>query len=513
MKFQFDFLFCIAAMVFATASQAIVAQAQTKTGYQEISRSDDRVSVIQGSSKRLKFPYDIPELTVENPEIVQATPMRIDEILVSGLRPGHTSLTVSDSNNGLHEIRIVVEVDTRPLEMALARNFPDSNITINALQNGIVLAGYVSRPEQIDIAQQIAQDYFATNVISMLQVQGVQNVAIQVKVYEVSRSKLRRLGIDWQLAGTDWGIISNISQLITSPSVTAPISGTGQGLSGGILRDSTQFAAFLDVLEQRNVARIKGQPVLIAQNGRPAEFLEGGEIPFLIQQGLGNSTVDFRPFGTKLDIVPIIEGQGRMTLEVRAEVSQPAEDFSNGTGLIGFRVRRVNTSVNMRAGHTLALAGDYQEINNTESRGIPKLMDRPLFGSFFRRVQDEFSETEIVFLITPNLISDVDPSQVAGPFPGETSRPPSDRELYLYGHVEVPVCQDDCPVNSNLGAPMIHQQGPGMIGPVNAIHPHHHGEDTHGHPQTNRNNSNNPSQPIRQANQSSGFNWPTTNRR
>lgn len=443
--------------LFLPGSFVVAQRAET---YYEVSPAVDSIVLVQGSSKRLKFTYDIPELLVENPEIVQATPMRIDEIMVSGLRPGFTSLTVSDASNQLHTINLIVEIDTRPVELALRRNFPDSNIQVNALQTGIVLRGEVARPEQIEVARMVAQDYFSSNVISLLQVQGAQNIAIQVKVYEVSRTKLRRLGVDWRIDNENFNFVSAVSQLIGNGGVT-PVAGSAD-FSGGIFSDSTSFTFFMQALEQRNVAKIIDQPVLIAQNGRPAEFLSGGEVPFLIQQGLGNNTFEFRPFGTKLDIVPIVEGQGVLTLEVRAEVSQLAEDLGGDTGLPGFRVRRVNTGVKMRAGHTLALAGDFRETVNSQSRGFPALMDRPILGFPFRRVQDEFNETELVFLMTPNFISDVDPTMVPANLPAVTSTLPSDRELYLNNHIEVPRCVDDCPVDQNLGGPIMQQHVPGI---------------------------------------------------
>lgn len=449
-RLVFRFALCLAVLGGQFFFPAIPLVARQWNSAQEVAPGTETIVLIQGASKRLKFNYDIPELMVENPEIVQATPMRIDEIMISGLRPGHTSLTVSDANQQLQTVRLIVEIDTRPVELALRRNFPDSNIRVNALQTGIVLHGEVARPEQIETARLVAQDYFASNVISLLQVQGAQNIAIQVKVYEVSRTKLRRLGVDWQINGERFGVVSNVSKLITSGGISGPIVGSGQDFAGGILTDSTQFAAFMQALEQRNVAKIVDQPVLIAQNGRPAEFLAGGEVPFLIQQGLGNSTFEFRSFGTKLDLVPIVEGQGYLTLEVRAEVSQVADDLGGDSGLPGFRVRRVNTGVKMRAGHTLALAGDFRETSTTSVRGIPKIMDRPAIGSLFRRVQDEFSETELVFLITPNFISDVDPSLIPMQMPGTLTQSPSNRELYLNAHVEVPKCVEDCPIDSRL---------------------------------------------------------------
>jgi pilus assembly protein CpaC len=292
----------------------------------------------------------------------------------------------------------------------------------------------------------VARDFFPTNVINQLQVNGSQNIAIKVKIYEVSRTKLRKLGVDWSVIDPDLGIVSSVSQVIQSFSLTTG-NATGNGnVTVGVINGDTQINAFIDALEVRQVAKLLDEPVLIAQNGRPAEFLSGGEIPIQVASGLGTNAIQFRPFGTKLDIVPIVQGQGQLTLEVRAEVSEIANDLAGETGVPGFRVRRVNTGVKMRAGHTLALAGDYRESVQSEVRGTPKLLDMPIIGTMFRKVQDDANETELVFLITPRFISDVEPHQVPHPSPGQLTTIPSDRELFRNGYLEVPRCQDDCPI-------------------------------------------------------------------
>ena len=133
----------------------------------------------------------------------------------------------------------------------------------------------------------------------------------------------------------------------------------------GIFSGNTNIEFIINALERRSIAKLLDEPVLTAENGRPAEFLSGGEIPIQIATGLTQS-IEFRSFGTKLDMVPIIHGQGEMTLEVRAEVSEVDNTLSSTSGVPGFRVRRVNTGVRMRAGHTLALAGDYREEVETQ---------------------------------------------------------------------------------------------------------------------------------------------------
>jgi pilus assembly protein CpaC len=296
----------------------------------------------------------------------------------------------------------------------------------------------------------VARDFFPTNVVNNLQVNGNQNIAIKVKVYEVSRTKLRQLGIDWSYISPDFSLISSVSQIITAVNANAGVTASGNTLAFGVVDDGgSQFDSFIQTLERHSIAKLLDQPVLVAQNGRPAEFLSGGEIPILIPAGLGTATVEFRAFGTKLDMVPIVHGNGELTLEVRAEVSEVANDLASTDGTPGFRVRRVNTGVKMKAGHTLALAGDYREDHTATKRGIPGLMHSPVFGPLFRNIEDESNETELVFLITPRFISDVDPAAAPKLGPGQMTTPPSSRELMIDGYLEVPRCAEDCVINDS----------------------------------------------------------------
>jgi pilus assembly protein CpaC len=444
------FLGLLIALITVTSS-GLSLSAQVNFGKRfQVDDSVDQLELIAGAARRLKFKYDVPEMVVENPEILQAIPVSPNEVLITGLKPGISTLTVSDADQNLQMINVEVKVDTRKLEMAFRNYFPDSQIKVHPLQTGVILAGHVARADQVANIMMVARDFFPTNVVNNLQVNGNQNIAIKVKVYEVSRTKLRQLGIDWSYISPDFSLISSVSQIIQAANATAGVTASGNTLAFGVVDDGgTQFDSFIRTLERHSIAKLLDQPVLVAQNGRPAEFLSGGEVPILIPAGLGSTTVEFRAFGTKLDMVPIVHGNGELTLEVRAEVSEVAADLASVDGTPGFRVRRVNTGVKMKAGHTLALAGDYREDHTATKRGIPGLMHSPVFGPLFRNVEDEANETELVFLITPRFISDVDPAAAPKLGPGQMTTPPSSRELMIDGYLEVPRCADDCAINES----------------------------------------------------------------
>lgn len=444
-------------IVFAVA---VIATCSPTFGFQEtgeqilVTRDMKDIELVVGASQPLRFEYQIPKLLVQVPEVVDATPVSTNEILLTGLKPGLSMLTVVDSQGNTQTLAVSVKVDVRILQRAIDKIFPTSQVSVDALSNKVVLTGYVSDSEQVANIMELAEDYFPVGVIGNMRVAKNPNVAIQVKIYEVSRTKLRRLGVDWAFFGPDFSAVTSFADIIQEFSTGDGGSATGanQTFTAGVVGDGRQLGAFIEALEEHNMAKLLDEPTLVAKDGRPAEFLSGGELPFQVSSGLGNTTIEFRPFGTKLDIVPIVLGRGRLTLEVRAEVSEIDNTISTEDGIPGFRVRRVNTAVDMPVGHTLALAGDYREEVETLKRGAPKLMDHPFWGAAFRRTEEVKTETELVFLLTPRFIDAVEAASLKqAPF-GKNSKSPSDRELYANGHTEVPPCPGDgCQVNDGFG--------------------------------------------------------------
>lgn len=426
---RFNFIVAIALLL--ASSSSVIAQRGVST-----LRINDRTSNIvirTGNHYLLEFSYRVPDLWIGNRVNIDAQPIGPNKIMITGHEPGVTTLTVSDEKRQMQALTVQCVNDVRDIQTALDVHFPGSLIKAHPVGDGIVLRGVVSSNQEFTQANEIATQYYE-NVLNHLQVDGAQMVAISVKVYEVSRTKLREVGTDWSYLGSEFSAIQSVSGLIQSVSDGETATGSGQTLSFGVLNNSDQFNAFINLLEQRNLAKLLDEPTLVAENGRAAEFLSGGEIPVQISNNFGASSIEFRSFGTKLDIVPLIHGHGSMTLEVKAEVSDVATDLAVA-GAPGFRVRRVNTGVRMKSGQTLALAGDYREEVETVVRGIPGLMDSPLLGPLFRDTRERKNETELVFLITPKFIegTDAHPS----PLPGQASTIANDFELYRHGVIEV----------------------------------------------------------------------------
>ena len=427
-----------------------IAQQVVQTGYQVDDATINQVDLIVGTSRNIRFDYKISNVFVGSPDVLTAAAPSPNEIRLTGVKPGVSSLTVENTDGNQQIITVNVTADVRRLQAALATFFPDCSIKILALQEGVILGGHVAQTDQVEKIIAVAEDYFP-NVVNQLQVDGPQLVAIKVRVYEVSRTKLRNLGVDWANLGGSVKVTSSVAGLLGAFDQSDTLSGS-QNMAV-VIGSTNPFVALLQALEQHNVAKLLDEPTLVTQHGRPASFLSGGQVPFQQAAGLGATSVEFKPFGTQLDVVPLVHGYGQLTLEVSAEVSKLAPELSDDLGNPGFRTRSVNTAVRMRAGHTLALAGNYREEQSTVKRGIPKLMQSPIWGPFFRKVEDNANETELVFVITPRFISDVDPTVASKVGVGQLTESPSNHELYINGYVEVPKCKDDCPTNDRFDDP------------------------------------------------------------
>jgi pilus assembly protein CpaC len=415
----------------------------------KVSGPVERLEMIVNTSRILSTEHRVPQLLVENQGVVRAQPISPNQIQLSALQAGFTTLTVWDENKVEHTIDVLVYGDARELENLLMTEFPDATLRVRPLATSVVITGYVPRAEMVSRIVRMAEDYYP-NVINNMTIGGVQQILLHVKLMEVSRTKLRRLGFDWANFNGNDGVVQSVAGLITSSDiVTGTIASTGtESIAFGIVNNANSFYGFIDALRQYNLVKILAEPTLVTTSGRAASFNSGGEFPILVPQSLGTISVEYREFGTRVDFVPIALGNGRIRLEVRPTVSEidPTRSVTiNSTTVPGLRTRWVDTGVEMQAGQTLALAGLIQNQIETENVGIPWLADLPWVGAAFRRVREQNNEIELLILVTPELVDAMDPHEVPPCGPGQLTTSPSDTELYFRGYLETP---KDCTTES-----------------------------------------------------------------
>lgn len=434
----------------------------------QVSQPVERLEMIVNTSRIINCEYKIPELMIDNPTIVRASAISPTQVQVSALKPGFTTITLFDESKKEHAVDVLVYGDARELENLLMAEFPEANLRVRPLSSSVVVTGYVPRAELVGAIIRMAEDYYP-QVINNITVGGAQTILLHVKLMEVSRTKLRRVGFDWANFNGNDGVVQTASGMVSSyslvPGAHSVTQSRGETVAFGIINNANSFFGFLEALKQNNLVKVLAEPTLVAQSGRAASFSSGGEFPILVPQSLGTVSIQFRQFGTRVDFVPIVLGNGRVRLEVRPQVSEidPTRSVSiNGTTVPGLRSRWVDTAVEMNAGQTLALAGLIQTQVESESRGVPWLSDLPWFGAAFRHVRHQSNEIELLVLVTPEFVDALDPQDVPPCGPGELTTSPSDSELYLRGYLEVPRNCDNCRDNGPPCSPTFLLDQPGV---------------------------------------------------
>ncbi|MHB8902301.1 MAG: type II and III secretion system protein family protein [Thermoguttaceae bacterium] len=413
-----------------------------------INSANERQEMVVNTSRILTLERKIPQAQVNNPDVLDLTPLSPTEIQLAAKKAGVTQVNLWDENNNIFTVDVIVYGDTRELEMILSEQFPNASLKVRGYADSVLVSGFVDQPHDVTSIVQIAQTFYPNKVTTRLQVGGVQQVLLHVKVMEVSRTKLRALGFDWtylsganQITSAAAGLIS----AVTPADGDTPSSVTGSGnFRFNVINGPTTFFGVLEAMRRDNMAKLLAEPTLVTVSGRPASFQSGGEVPVVTGGGLGvPSNTVYKPYGTQVDFVPIVLGNGRIRLEIRPEVSE-IDGARSVDGQPAFRNRRVDTGVEMEAGQTLAIAGLIQTRIEEERRGIPWVSELPYVGAAFRRTEEERNEVELLILVTPELVAGMDADQVPECGPGMQTASPNDWELYLRGYVEVPNCCPAC---------------------------------------------------------------------
>jgi pilus assembly protein CpaC len=399
----------------------------------------EKVPLTAGRSTVLMTDFDITRVAVTDPAIADATVVQPREVLIDGKMPGTVSLIIWGAAER-RQYDLVVEPGVSTLEQRLQALFPGEDIRVTATGDAVILAGRVSSN---DVSLRVAEIATATaskaKVVNMLQLpggSGSQQVLLKVRFAEVSRRALTEVGASLFTSPT--GIQNTIGRMTTGQfaapgfqSLTDTKGGSGFGsevlsatgeftfsdfLNIFLLNQKYDIGALIRALRGRGLFQSLAEPNLIAYNGQEASFLAGGEVPMPVVQGGNNAavTVQFKEYGIRLNFTPTVAGD-TIRLHVRPEVS--TLDFPNGILLSGFRIpafstRRAETDVELRDGQTFAMAGLLNNLSQDDIQEIPGLARLPIIGHLFKTKSERAEQTELLVLITPQLVRPLNPDEV-----------------------------------------------------------------------------------------------------
>ncbi len=442
--------------------------------------------------------HPLKRIIVGDPTMVHIDVIAKNEIVLVGRKMGQSKILLRDDKGNTTTLNVFVSPDVSLLKRRIYQLFPNQDIKIYSNNNGVILGGTVTGAEIIEqvlrVANQVlttptgsgprpikvednvkktaAKDELATviaqeqiisaktggdggeastgtsspQIINLMKIGGPQQVMLEVKFAEVNRNS----GRDLQAAFKQGKFKNNLGGAVG----VSPLGGIGAGgspslpnLAGDLfvnlagLADTANiflnidnFSLAMQFLEEESLARLLAEPRLVTQSGQEASFLAGGEFPYQsIDDGRVN--VAFKEFGVGLKFTPIIGSDGMVTLRVSPSVSEITELVETSTGPAPvLSSRKLNTTVRLRDGQTLVLAGLLQDNLREIVSKVPMLGDIPILGTLFRSSSYQQRKTDLLIAVTPHIVKPVREGDIS--FPGEFLKPPNRLEFYLEGRLE-----------------------------------------------------------------------------
>lgn len=419
-------------------------------------QADDRehVTIALNQSRVIKLRSAAARVSVANPEIADILVLEPTQIYVVGKQLGTTNMVLWDANDRPIGRGMLLEVtpDLDLLKKRLHEVMPGERVEVRSAQGTVVVSGTVSSTEKAAAAAQIAQSFAGTagggvgQILNMIQVGGSQQVMLEVKVAEISRTLVNRLDINFT-AFNDGGTfkIGTAGAGTTSPAGSdwstyiPPFTSEGRAIFMNSLRGGFLFNAVIDAAKENGLAKILAEPNLTTLSGQEAKFLAGGEFPIPVPQDDGGITIEYKEYGVGLNFVPYVLDSGVISLKVNVSVSEPADQSTFVVGGIAqtaytLNKRSANSTVEVRTGETIAIAGLINETLRENVSRFPGLGDLALLGTLFRSQDFVKGQTELVIFVTPRLANSFDPQLVR--LPTDSFVEPNDREFYLMGRLD-----------------------------------------------------------------------------
>lgn len=453
------------------------------------------VTIGRGHLLRLSAP--VRRVSVGDPKVLGFTVISPTQVELLGKFAGTTNLTLWDREERSHEISVDIEMDLRPLRQAIESALPQERVNLSVLANSIVLRGTVSDVIAADAIQQLAQAHLdamllrmrmnapasaavvggaATplsmyggaaesagsaygggvnvnfnpravrdrdrepKVINFLKIRDAQQVMLEVRIAEVSKNLLEKLGVGYQGSGTagsyGW---SMFTKLLTGTTAVPPLFGLTKGAQ----------SLSVEATKNDELVKMLAEPTIVSMSGQEGSFLVGGKIFIPVSQGaVGGVTLEERSYGVGLKFVPTVLDNGRISLKVAPEVSELSKDViyasttnsstkdsvTNATTTMpSFKTSNVSTTVQMREGESLVIGGLLQDNIVETVKAVPLLGEMPILGALFRSSEFLSKRTELIVMVRPTLVKG---SRDPVPLPTDAFVAPSRSEFFLEGKLE-----------------------------------------------------------------------------
>ncbi len=393
----------------------------------------ETMQLAAGKSLVFSLPNDVVRVAVGSAEVADVQLISPREVYLLGKKVGTTNVMVW-TKESTKVIDLKIGLDVQTLRSSMRELVPNElNVRVDALGDTLVVSGVVSDPMRLQRLMSLAEVFSGgKKVINLMHLEGSQQVMLEVKVAEVSKTLLDKLG--FQVTGNATGSGTNyniLSSLLVGVASKFSVARTGASIT-------------LDAEINNGLVKILAEPTITAISGQEGSFLAGGKIFIPVPQssssGATTITLEEREFGVGLKFTPTVLEDGLINLLVTPEVSelsQAGTAVTTSTGQVSIlpsiSTRRASTTVQLRDGETFAIGG---LINNNVTEAVkafPGLGELPVLGAFFRSTAYQTERTELVFVVTPHLAK---PRAQAMPLPTDVFIEPTRSELIWQGQLE-----------------------------------------------------------------------------
>ena len=384
--------------------------------------ASDVVHITVGRSVVLTSAVALRRVYVGNPAVLQTFTSGTNEVVLTAKTAGVSSMVLWDEAGGSRLYTVSADVDPEALRSSIGQAFPGSSIHAEAGEGRIVLTGSVDTEALSEAAFKMASLY-TKDVVNSLQVVPIHGKQVQLKlrIVEVDRTRLEQLGINL-FAGGRTAVGTTTGQFTTTTTGSGSSLEVTNPLNVFLYNSKLNVGVTVQDLEEKQILQVLAEPTIITLSGLPARFLSGGEFPFpVVQGGVGNSTaisIQFRPYGVKVDFTPTVNPDGSIRLKLSPEVS--TLDFSNAVTLSGFTIpalstRRAETEVEIRDGQSFIVSGLLDHRTTEIMSKIPGVANIPVLGQLFRSKNFNHSVTELVIIVTASVVDPLDSSAQTKP--------------------------------------------------------------------------------------------------
>jgi pilus assembly protein CpaC len=410
------------------------------------------VTVPIGKSEDVRTDTSFVDVTVGDPEVADVNPLTDHALSILGKKIGTTRVSVYAEGKKLVGIfDVEVSYDITRLTNELRRRFPGSQLKASTVNGRIMLSGDVVDAASLDKAVTIARQ-FGPEIINTVSVMSPQQVLLEVRFIEISRTAGRELGVQWNRVGNNSILnIGNRQSANDLPITAASLAGeTAAGvisgaspfgfLIGRLVAAGVKTDVMINALEEKGIARSLAEPNLVALSGDTASFLAGGEYPIPVSGSFGQITVDYKKYGVGLAFTPTVLGRGLINMRIEPEVSQidttHTVSVSNGVSVPALIVRRASTTVELHDGQSFVIGGLLQTDNKNQIEQLPWLGSVPVLGALFSSKSFQKNETDLAIIVTPHLVRPARPGDEIKS-PADDTLPPNDVDFFLLGKTEV----------------------------------------------------------------------------